>query len=125
MSSNDPARGFVTLRIKGKIRLKFYAKLNLVPMSLRFGRVEVGDVLKQTITISNSGTIPLKIMEFSHSPEIVPEIDVISIEPQSKGEIRITYKPLKPGDFTTYLKIRSNSHREYMKVVKITARVGK
>jgi len=123
VSTNDPKTPYTRLSISGKVILKDYAKIGIYPEAISFGKVQKGEEEWRTVTIRNTGTVDLKIIEFGHSPEIFPEIETPSIEPNSSVKIKIRLRPASIGPFSTFLKIRSNSHREYMKVIKITAKV--
>lgn len=121
--TNDPANPTIRLRLTGNIILKNYSESAVEPKEIDFGEVKVGKEYKKEIKIKNIGTINLELEEVFHVPVIIPEFDIISIKPNKAGELLIRFKPMKPGKFLKFVRIRTNSYKRRLIMVKIQANV--
>lgn len=123
ISSNDKDNVYTVLKITGVVTLKDFAQAEINPDRLSFEEVTLGKKYSQTLTIKNSGTIDLRIIEVTHSPEISTEFTHKIIRPQGEAKLKIELNPLEKGKFTSFLKIRTNAYRQYLTIVKVEAEV--
>ncbi len=125
ISTNDAETPYHRLKITGKIILKDFASIEMGPDRIDFENVDIGKTYSKNVSITNTGTIDLRLLEISHSPEVLPEFENKIIKPGKKSEVKVTFKPMQKGRFTTFLKIRSNAIRQRLIIVRINAQVGK
>lgn len=122
ISSNDKTNVYTKLKIKGKITLKYFATIEVVPDRIEFNEVTLGKKYSKKIKIINGGTIDLRIIEVTHSPDIWPEFTKKIVRPNEEIEVNVVFKPMQVGKIATFLKIRSNSYKPRMMVlVKVSA----
>ncbi|MBN1195829.1 MAG: DUF1573 domain-containing protein [Candidatus Aminicenantes bacterium] len=124
VSTNDPKKPYVRLRLTGIVTMKNYASIEVVPNRLHFEKVPLGGELEQTFEIRNPGSLPLRIIEVIHGPEISPRFSGKSVGPGEALSVTLHLKGMAPGPFVTYLKIRSNAFRQSLAVVKVDADVA-
>lgn len=121
--TNDPDNPTIRLMLSGNIILKNYSEPVFEPDSIDFGEVKAGKKYKKKIKIKNIGTINLEIEEVFHVPEMIPEFSEISIKPKAEAELLIGFKPMRSGKFFKFLRIRTNSYKKRVQMIKITAQV--
>lgn len=121
MATNDKDNVYSRLKITGKVILKNFAAIGLEPDLLDFEKVNIGKIFLKKMSVMNTGTIDLKIIEVTHSPEIVPEFNEKIIKPGEDTTVKITFKPMQKGRFSTFLKIKTNAHRQRLMIVRINA----
>ena len=121
--TNDEARPTIRLRLSGEVIVKFFAQPELETKELDFGEVEVGKRYEKQIKIKNSGTIDLEMTEAIHPPEIIPEFSSVRIKPNQEGDLLIVLKPTKAGKFQKWLRIRNNSYKKRVMMLKVNATV--
>lgn len=121
--TNDPENSTIRLRLTGNIILINYSEAAVQPTEIDFGEVKVGQEYKKKIEIRNIGTINLELEEVFHVPIIIPEFREISIKPKKAGEVLIRFKPMKPGRFLKFIRIRTNSFKKRLIMIKIQANV--
>jgi len=121
--TNDPDNPTIRLRLSGNIILKNYSEPVFEPATIDFGEVKAGKKYKGKVKIKNIGTINLEIEEVFHVPEMIPEFSEISIKPKGEAELLIEFKPVKTGKFLKFLRVRTNSYKRRVQMIKITAQV--
>jgi hypothetical protein len=124
VSSNDKDNVYTVLKITGVVTLKDFAQAEINPDRLNFKEVTLREKYPQTLTIKNSGTIDLRIIEVTHSPEITTEFSHKIIKPQAEAALKIVLSPMEKGKFTSFIKIRTNAYRQYITIVKVEAEVS-
>jgi len=123
ISTNDKSNVYTRLKITGKISLKDFAAIEVGPDRIDFKEVVLEKKYSEKIKIKNAGSIDLRIIEVTHSPEIWPEFSQKVIAPDEEIDVNIVFKPMQKGRFATFLKIRSNSYRQRMVIIKVNAEV--
>ena len=63
------------------------------------------------------------IIEITHSPEVYLDFGQKVILPGEEIEVPVYFRPMEIGKFSTFLKVRTNSHKNYYKIVKVQAEV--
>ncbi len=121
VSTNDPSTPYVRLRLTGIVAMKDFASIEVAPNRLHFQEVALGAEAEQTFEIRNPGSLPLRIIEVIHGPEISPRFSGKSVGPGAAMTVTLQLKGMSPGPFVTYLKIRSNAFRQSLVVVKVDA----
>ena len=123
VATNDKGNPFPELKITGNVVLKDFAAIEMEPDQLNFEKVKIGKDYSKKVSIKNTGTIDLRIVEVTHSPEIVPEFTQKTVKPGKVMTINIVFKPMQEGRFTTFIKIRTNAYRQRLIIVRINADV--
>ncbi|HDP94402.1 MAG TPA: DUF1573 domain-containing protein [Candidatus Aminicenantes bacterium] len=124
VSTNDPKKAYVRLRLTGIVTMKNYAGIEVAPNRLHFEKVPLGGEAEQTFEIRNPGSLPLRIIEVIHGPEVSPRFDGKSVGPGESLSVTLHLKGMAAGPFVTYLKIRSNAFRQSLAVVKVDADIA-
>jgi len=123
VNSNDDKNPYIRLKIKGLVTLKNFARIEITPSNIDLKKVSIGKQKSKKLIIKNSGNLDLKILEVSHDPDIIPLFSDSLIKPNQSTVLEIIFKPKTKGKFTHFLKIRTNDHRQYYKLVKIEGQV--
>lgn len=123
INTNDEATPHVTLTAAGTVALKDFATIELESDQINFEKVPLGKENSKKITFRNGGTIDLRVIEVTHSPDIIPEFDKKNVGPRGQGELTVRFKAMQAGRFTSFLKIRTNDLNQVMVIVRIAAEV--
>ncbi|MCP4217350.1 MAG: DUF1573 domain-containing protein [bacterium] len=123
ITTNDEANRYTRLKITGKLILKDFATIKLNPERIDFKKVAKGERIAKKINLKNEGTIDLRLIEVSHSPEIMVEFDRKLVKPGDDFEIKLTFTPMQEGKFSTFLKIRTNAHKQRLAILRMNAEV--
>jgi hypothetical protein len=121
--TNDPANPTVRLMLSGNIILKNYSDPEFEPKEIDFGEVKIGKTYRKKVKIKNNGTINLDFEEVFHVPVIHLEFSEVSVKPKKEGIVEVVFAPKKPGKFLKFLRIRTNSYKKRLIMIKITADV--
>ena len=121
VTTNDLKNKHTILKIKGEVKLTKFALLELTPDKIHIKGVEIGKSYTEIVTLKNSGTIPLRIVELMHAPEISPQFTKKMIGAGEELELKVVFTPMQAGRFTSFFKIRSNAHRRPVSLIKVTA----
>ena len=124
VASNDPGKPYVQLRLMGNVIMKNFARIEVSPNRMQFEEIPLGTGSEQRFVIRNTGTLPLRIIEVIHGPEISPHFSGKSVGPGEELSGTLHFQAMSPGPFVTYLKIRSNALRQSLVVVKVNATVA-
>jgi len=125
IDSSDEDNPHITLKIKGKVILKDFARAEISTTHLEFKEVGIGKEYTQKISIKNTGTIELQVLEITHSPQLHLIFDKITVMPGSEIDVKIVYTPLAVGRFANFLRFRTNTYQRTTSIVKVTANVNK
>lgn len=123
ISTNDKENPFPELKITGNVVLKDFAAIEMEPDQLDFEKVKIGKEYSKKVSIKNTGTIDLRIVEVTHSPEIVPGFTRKIARPGKEMNVNIVFKPMQEGRFTTFIKIRTNAYRQRLVILRVNAEV--
>lgn len=123
IATNDKDNVFTQLKITGKVKLTNFAAIELVPDRIDFEKVELRGEYAKKIGIKNTGTVDLRIIEVSHSPEVMPMFPAKVIKPGEELTVKIQLKPMQKGRFTTFLKIRTNALKQRTVITQVRAEV--
>lgn len=121
--TNDRENEYTTLKIKGTIALKNFARALVGPKELNFKTVKVGKKYSQSIKIKNTGTAELQIIEVAHSPQVSLVFAKDVVAPGKEMDIKIVFTPMKAGRFATFMRIRTNAYQQSFSIVKVRAEV--
>ncbi len=123
VTTNDKENIYSRLQVTGKVTLKNFAAIELNPDKIDFEKVKLGKEYSRKIEIKNTGTIELRVIEVTHSPEIVMEFPAKTVKPGGKLTVNITFKPMQQGRFTAFLKIRTNAYRQRLMITRLSAEI--
>lgn len=123
VSTNDPNNVYTRLKISGKVNMTNFASIEVTNDRLDFQEIQMGDQYTQAFKLKNTGTINLRIIEVTHSPDFYPVFPKKELGPDEEIEVKVVLTPMQAGRFAQFLKIRSNSYRQRMVIVKISAEV--
>lgn len=117
--TNDKTNQYTRLKITGKVILKDFASIKIFPDRVDFKDIKVEEKYSKKISIQNTGTIDLVILEVTHAPEIMVEFEKKIIKPNEISKIDIILNPMQTENLTTFLKIRTNAYRQNISIVRI------
>ncbi len=123
IATNDTENPYSRLKITGSVVLKDFAAIEMEPDQLNFEKVKIDKDYSKKVNIKNTGTIELRIVEVTHSPEIMPEFTQKTVAPGKEMTVNIVFKPMQEGRFTTFVKIRTNAYRQRLLIIRINAEV--
>jgi hypothetical protein len=123
VTSNDPDSPEVRLTISGTVALKDFAQADLKPDHIVFGTVSAGKTYERKLSLSNQGTIGLRVLEISHGPETVLEFKTNTLAAKESTEIVLRFTPFDKGTFNTIVKIRTNDTRNPYAFVRLESQV--
>jgi Protein of unknown function (DUF1573) len=123
ISTNDKENVYTRLKISGKVNLKDFAAFDLSSDKIDFKEVTMGKEYTETFKLKNTGSIELRIIEVTHSPDIYPIFSKKAAKPNEEIEVKMVFNPMQAGRFATFMKIRSNAYRQRMQIVKVSASV--
>jgi hypothetical protein len=123
VSTNDKENVYTRLKISGTVNLKDFAALEMGKDKVDFQEVSMGQSYREKIKFKNSGSIDLRIIEVTHSPDVYPVFNKKVLKPEEEAEVEIVFTPMQVGRFATFMKIRSNAYRQRMVIVKISASI--
>jgi hypothetical protein len=123
VSTNDKENIYTRLKISGKVNLKDFAAVELSSDKIDFKEVAIGEQYSESFKLKNTGSIDLRIIEVTHSPDIYPIFANKVVKPNEEIEVKMVFNPMQSGRFATFMKIRSNAYRQRMQIVKVSATV--
>jgi hypothetical protein len=123
LSTNDPNNPYVQLKLTVILVRTDFPKITISPNRLDFEEVVMTQTYEQTVTIMNEGTVALRILELTHTPEISTDFSDKVIQPGKEAKLKITFKPLQGGRYISFLKIRSND-RKGLAIIRVEASVS-
>ncbi len=125
ITTNDPENPYSRLEIKGNVKITQFAELEFDQNSenVNFQTVKLNSTTTKKITIKNAGTIPLEIKEVCAYAELYVLFPKNPIRPGEKIELKIVFNAWKKGSYSNFIKIHTNSMRQRLFIVKVTAEV--
>ncbi len=121
VTTNDKDNIYTVLKISGNVNLKDFAQAELSPDKISFEEIKLNKKYTKTFKIKNSGTIDLRIIEVTHGPEVTVEFDKKLILPQEETEVTVHLNAMDVGNFSSFIKIRTNAYRQYLTILKVEA----
>ncbi len=123
ISSNDKNNAYLRLTLSGLIKLKDFSVAELNTDTLDFGKISFGQQPVKEVEIKNSGNIDLRILEVTHSPEVSTMFTKKIIKPGEKGKLSVTFNPLQVGQFSTFLRIRTNAFKTRLLIIRLKTEI--
>ncbi len=123
VASNDADMAETRLTLTGTVIVKDFAQADLKPDRIAFGAVAVGKSYVRKLNLSNMGSIDLRILEVSCSPEVSLVFKTNSVGARKTTEITLTFTPFEKGAFNNMVKIRTNDLRNPYLFVRLEAQV--
>lgn len=123
VASNDKEEPFIHLKIEGVLKLTNYATAVFSPGRVDFGEVKNGEPVSRKITLKNTGTINLKVIDILHAPESYLIFGKTVIPPGQETEIEIVLKPEQVGTYLKFIKIRTTDMKQKTMLLRINAEV--
>jgi len=124
ISTNDKENVYTRLRISGKVNLTNFAALEIIGEDrIDFKEVVMGKEYTETVKLKNSGTIELRLVEVTHSPEVYPVFKKKVLKPGEESEVKIVFVPMQIGRFATFVKLRSNAYKQRLVIIKVSAEI--
>jgi hypothetical protein len=124
VSTNDKENVYTRLRISGKVNLTNFAALEIIGNDrIDFKEVAMGQEYTETIKLKNSGTIDLRLVEVTHSPEVYPVFKKKVLKPEEESEVKVVFVPMQIGRFATFIKLRSNAYKQRLVIIKVSAKI--
>ncbi|MGD2091892.1 MAG: DUF1573 domain-containing protein [Candidatus Aminicenantes bacterium] len=124
VATNDPENVYTRLKVMGNVVLKDFAQWEIIGTDrLDFSEVTLGQKYTEKIKFKNTGTIDLRIIEITHAPEISPEFNKKVLAPDEEGEVNIVFKPMQPGRFAAFMRIRTNAYKQRSVIIKVSAEI--
>ena len=121
VTSNDPDAAETRLTLSGTVMVKDFAQADLKPERIAFGMVTVGKTYMRKLNLSNSGTMDLRIIEISCSPEVSLQFKTNILAAKKSTEITLNFTPFDKGTFNNMVKIRTNDYRNPYVFVRLEA----
>lgn len=125
VSSNDEENSYVQLNISGTVNLKDFSEMEVTPDQLDFGKVTLGKTYTKKITIKNPGNLDLQLIEITLSPEVTIAFPDKVVRPALEMPLEVVFKPMQEGNFTTFLKIRTNAYKQRLMIIRISAEIAR
>ncbi len=122
-NDNDGDNTHTTLKIKGTVTLKNFARAKVETNHVPFKTVKLGEEYSQGIKITNTGTADLRIIDVTHSPQVYLLFDKDVVAPGKEMEVKIVFTPMHAGRFATFMRFRTNSFQKSFTIVKVSAEV--
>jgi len=119
--SNDPDAAETRLTLSGTILIKDFAQADIKPERINFETVTIGKTYTRKLNLSNNGTMDLRIIEISCSPEVSLQFKTNILAAKKTTEIILTFSPFSSGSFNNMVKIRTNDTRNPYVFVRLEA----
>jgi hypothetical protein len=123
VTSNDPNVAETRLTLSGTVIVKDFAQADLKPEQIPFGAVSIGKAYVRKLNLSNLGSLDLRILEVSGSPEVSLAFKTNIVGPKKSTEIILTFTPFEKGAFNNMVKIRTNDYRSPYIFIRLEAQV--
>jgi uncharacterized protein YdeI (BOF family) len=123
VTSNGSEEAETRLTLSGTVIVKDFAQADLKPEQIAFGAVSIGKAYVRKLNLSNLGSLDLRILEVSGSPEVALAFKTNSVGPKKSTEITLTFTPFDKGTFNNMVKIRTNDYRSPYVFVRLEAQV--
>jgi len=113
--------GYTRLRFTGKVKLGDVAQCRVFPDKIFLKNVFMGNTETRKIAVTNTGTVDLKILEFIHNPALILSINKSVIKPKESAELTIAFNPFEIGNFSSFIKIRTNQYGRAVTLIRFRA----
>jgi len=123
VASNDGDMAETRLTLTGTVIVKDFAQADLKPDRIPFGAVAVGKSYVRKLSLSNMGSIDLRILEVSCSPEVSLVFKTNIVGTKKSTDITLTFTPFEKGAFNNMVKIRTNDLRNPYVFIRLEAQV--
>jgi len=123
VSSSDKENVYTRLKVKGLVKLTNFASVELPKDRVDFKEIKIGETYTEKLTIKNTGTIDLRIVEITHRPEVNVMFTKKTLKPKEEAEFKVICYPMEKGRFADFVKIRTNAYRQRLVIVKVSAEV--
>jgi len=121
--SNDKSSPYVRLSMAGLIKLKDFSVAQVDKDVLNFGDLKPGDTPSEQVIIKNTGNIDLRILEVTHSPEVSTVFTKKIVKPDDTCLMTVTFHPLQSGQFSTFLRVRTNAFKSPLLIIRLKTNV--
>ncbi len=123
--SNDKKNPYLRLTLSGMVKLKDFSVAEIDNEVIDFGKIGINENPSKEVTIKNTGTIDLRILEITHSPEVSTMFTKKVIKSGETGKLTITFYPLQKGQFSTFLRIRTNAFKSPLLIIRLKTDITK
>lgn len=113
--------GYTRLKLTGKVKIGDTAQCKVFPDNLFLKNVFMSEPQTRKIAIQNIGTKDLRLIEFTHDPELSLSVSKSVIKPKESAELTITINPHEIGNHSSFIKIRTNQYGRTITLVKVRA----
>ena len=117
--SNDKANPYLRLSLSGLIKLKDFSVAEVDKDVLNFGEIKINETVNKEVVIKNTGSIDLRILEVTHSPEVSTVFNKKIIKSGETGLLTVTFNPLQVGQFSTFLRVRTNAFKSPLLIIRL------
>ena len=117
--SNDKAKPYLRLSLSGLIKLKDFSVAEVDKDVLDFGEIKINETPSKEVVIKNTGNIDLRMLEVTHSPEVSTVFNKKIIKSGETGLLTITFNPLQVGQFSTFLRVRTNAFKSPLLIIRL------
>jgi len=121
ITNSKKDNGYTRLRITGKVKVKDAAQCRVFPEKIVLKEVFMGQSQSRKIAITNTGTKDLKLLEFTHNPELSLYVNKSVIKPKESAELIIAINPHQIGNHSSFVKIRTNQYSRSTTLIKFKA----
>ncbi len=119
VASNDKSDPYVRLVLSGLIKLKDFSVVEVDKDVLDFGEISISENPSKEVVIKNTGNIDLRILEVTHSPEVSTIFTKKIIKPGKDCILTVTFIPLQIGQFSTFLRVRTNAFKSPLLIIRL------
>ena len=120
ITNSKKDNGYTRLKLTGKVKVGDTAICKVFPDKLKLN-VILGTPQTRKIAITNTGTKDLKLLEFTHNPELSLSVNKAVIKPKESAELSITINPFQIGNHSSFIKIRTNQYGRAITLIKFRA----
>ena len=117
--SNVKADPYIRLSMSGLIKLKNFSVAEVDKDVLNFGEIKINETVNKEVVIKNTGSIDLRILEVTHSPEVSTVFNKKIIKSGETGLLTVTFNPLQVGQFSTFLRVRTNAFKSPLLIIRL------
>jgi len=123
--SNDKAKPYLRLSLSGLIKLKDFSVAEIDKDVLDFKLIRLNETPSKEVIIKNTGNIDLRILEVTHSPEVSTVFTKKIIKSGETGKLTVTFNPLQVGQFSTFLRVRTNAFKSPLLIIRLKTDIKK
>ncbi len=117
--SNDKVNPYLRLSLSGLIKLKDFSVAEIDKDLLDFNVIRLNEKPSKEVIITNTGNIDLRILEVTHSPEVSTIFTKKVIKSGETGKLTVTFNPLQVGQFSTFLRVRTNAFKSPLLIIRL------